>query len=268
MKEHDLFFSMLARKQALDPYGYPGWTMASTEGAAVRRVSMNAHGRDFFVGDLHGMFGLLALLLKERGFNPETDRLFSVGDLIDRGPDNLEALHWLQQPWFHAVLGNHDHMALDAMESEEAQEIWVDYNGGEWVLAADPHELSALRERLAALPYALEIEHPMGRVGVIHADIPPGINWAYFMRRLELERRCEAPQTGIRAVTWGRERLGTYSEDDAPDVEGIDHVICGHTSVRNPLWLGKVAYIDTGAFRTGGCLTVATLNELLGWRDT
>ena len=267
MQEHDLFFSTLARKQALDPYGYPGWAMARTEGAAARRMALNVHGRDFFVGDLHGMFGFLALLLKERGFNPETDRLFSVGDLIDRGPDNLEALHWLQQPWFHAVLGNHDHMALDALESTEAEDIWINVNGGDWAEDADPAALNALRARLAALPYALDIEHRLGRVGVIHADIPPGINWAYFMRRLALERQGDAPQTGIRAVTWGRERMLGCSAEDAPDVAGIAYVICGHTSVRHPQWRGNVAYIDTGAFRSGGSLTVATLDELLDLKD-
>jgi len=266
MNEHDLFFKMLARKQAMDPYGYPNWTIAKTEGAAVRRLPLNVHGRDFFVGDLHGMFGLLALLLKERGFNPKTDRLLSVGDLIDRGPDNLEALHWLQQPWFHAVLGNHDHMALDAVESEEAREIWVDYNGGDWAEDVDPVALNALREQLAALPYALEIEHPLGWVSVIHADIPLDISWSYLMHRLALERRGEVPPIAIRAVTWGRERIQQHAGKYSPEVHGIEHVICGHTSVRSPQWLGNVAYIDTGAFRSGGCLTVATLEELLVWK--
>lgn len=267
MNEDDLFFAMLARKQAIDPYCYPGWTIARTEGAAVRHVPLNVHGRDFFVGDLHGMFGLLALLLRERGFNAETDRLFSVGDLIDRGPDNLEALHWLQQPWFHAVLGNHDHMALDALESTEAEDIWMNFNGGDWAEDADPAALNALRARLAALPYALEIEHSQGRVGVIHADIPLGLSWAYFMRRLTLERQGEAPQTGIRAVTWGRERKLGCSAADALDVTDIAHVICGHTTVDAPTWLGNVAYIDTGAFRSRGCLTLATLDELLAWKN-
>jgi serine/threonine protein phosphatase 1 len=268
MQEDDLFFKMLARKQAMDPYGYPNWTMARTEGAAVRRVSMNAHGRDFFVGDLHGMFGLLALLLKERGFNPETDRLFSVGDLIDRGPDNLEALHWLQQPWFHAVLGNHDHMALDALVSIEAKDIWINFNGGDWAEDADPEQLNALCERLATLPYALEIEHSSGWVGVVHADVPLEISWSYYMHRLTLERRGDAPPIAIRAATWGRERIRTYTKDDAPLVHGIEHVISGHTTVNTPTWLGNVVYVDTGAYRSRGSLTVATLEDLLGWRDT
>jgi len=49
-------------------------------------------------------------------------------------------------------------------------------------------------------------------------------------------------------------------------VHGIEHVICGHTSVRNPQWLGNVTYIDTDAFMSSGYLTVATLKELLAWK--
>ncbi|MCW8994392.1 MAG: protein phosphatase, partial [Psychromonas sp.] len=45
----------------------------------------NDQGRDFFVGDIHGKYGLLMLALSNVNFNANVDRLFSVGDLIDRG---------------------------------------------------------------------------------------------------------------------------------------------------------------------------------------
>ena len=56
-------------------------------GAAVARFEENATGRDFVVGDLHGMFSHLEALLNEVAFDESADRLFSVGDLIDRGPE-------------------------------------------------------------------------------------------------------------------------------------------------------------------------------------
>ena len=79
-----------------------------------RRFARNAAGRDFVVGDIHGMFPALRELLARAGFDEECDRLFSVGDLIDRGPRSREALEWLAQPWFHAVRGNHEQLLLDS----------------------------------------------------------------------------------------------------------------------------------------------------------
>ena len=58
----------------------------------------NKIGRDFIVGDVHGHFKLLELLLKKVDFNERIDRIFSVGDLIDRGPDSIDAVVWLQKP--------------------------------------------------------------------------------------------------------------------------------------------------------------------------
>jgi len=38
------------------------------------------------------------------------DQLFSVGDLVDRGPESHRVLEWLARPWFFAICGNHDFM--------------------------------------------------------------------------------------------------------------------------------------------------------------
>jgi hypothetical protein len=78
----------------------------------VQRYERNVRGRDFVVGDIHGCFDQLRAALDTAGFLPESDRLFSVGDLIDRGPQSTETLQWLAKPWFHACIGNHDDMAL------------------------------------------------------------------------------------------------------------------------------------------------------------
>ena len=69
------------------------------------KIPRNERGRDFAVGDVHGHFSRLQEGLDRLGFDPARDRLFSVGDLVDRGPENEAALEWLAQPWFHAVQG-------------------------------------------------------------------------------------------------------------------------------------------------------------------
>src|SRR3546814_1255791 len=52
----------------------------------------NDIGRDFIVGDLHGCLDLLQAELTRIEFDRSKDRLFSVGDLVDRGPDSMGCL--------------------------------------------------------------------------------------------------------------------------------------------------------------------------------
>lgn len=66
----------------------------------------------YIVGDLHGCRDLLEIELDRVGFDQSRDRLFSVGDLADRGPDSLGCLRLLLEPWFFAVRGNHEDMML------------------------------------------------------------------------------------------------------------------------------------------------------------
>ena len=44
------------------------------------------------------------------GFDKTKDRMFSVGDLPDRGIDSYGTLQLLNESWFYPVLGNHEQM--------------------------------------------------------------------------------------------------------------------------------------------------------------
>ena len=93
-----------------------------------RMVEMNEAGRDFVVGDIHGMFDRVQEALSKVNFDRDRDRLFSVGDLIDRGRQSREVVRFLDQPFVHAVCGNHED-ALLQMHAGSAQpnsEIWLD----------------------------------------------------------------------------------------------------------------------------------------------
>lgn len=81
-------------------------------GPLVARFARNPLGRDLIAGDVHGHFSRLAAALDAVAFDPVRDRLFSVGDLVDRGPESDHALDWLARPWFYAVSGNHEDMAI------------------------------------------------------------------------------------------------------------------------------------------------------------
>ncbi|WP_156803421.1 metallophosphoesterase [Frateuria aurantia] len=46
------------------------------------------------MGEIHGCFSRLEAALALVGFDAGRDRLFAVGDLVDRGPESAEVLNW------------------------------------------------------------------------------------------------------------------------------------------------------------------------------
>ena len=77
----------------------------------VSHVAENARGRDFVVGDVHGCFRTLERALEGLDYDPERDRLFGVGDLVNRGPHSIESLEWLERRFEAVALGNHDRVS-------------------------------------------------------------------------------------------------------------------------------------------------------------
>ncbi|QKE65587.1 symmetrical bis(5'-nucleosyl)-tetraphosphatase [Aquipseudomonas campi] len=64
----------------------------------------------YAVGDLQGCLQPLKCLLERVAFDPAKDRLWLVGDLVNRGPQSLETLRFLytMRDALVCVLGNHD----------------------------------------------------------------------------------------------------------------------------------------------------------------
>jgi serine/threonine protein phosphatase 1 len=205
-----------------------------------KMVKANAVGRDFVVGDVHGMFDRVQDALAKVNFERDRDRLFCVGDLIDRGPQSREVVHFLDQPFVHAVCGNHED-ALLQMHAGSAQpnsEIWLD--GADWWRELSKADRRAVVARLKRLPLVIEVPTPRGNVAFLHADVPRGMNWSDFRVALKTE-----PERIRHTVLWGRGRIGR--EDDA-GVAGIGRVFVGHTVQPDGLRrYGNVYAIDTGA---------------------
>ncbi len=65
---------------------------------------------DYAIGDLQGCFEPLQRLLQHIHFDPDTDRLWFVGDLVNRGPDSLAVLRFIKTLPIapRITLGNHD----------------------------------------------------------------------------------------------------------------------------------------------------------------
>ena len=200
----------------------------------------NLTGRDWVVGDIHGCFATLDLALVEIGFDSSRDRLFSVGDLVDRGPESGRALEYLRKPWFHAVRGNHEQMLLDAAD-ENPRKLYLWWaNGGVWFVEESEEMQAALKASIAALPLVIEVDTPAGAVGIVHADVPKKMSWPVFVEALE----GGDPKT-VETALWGRNRaMGRVRRG----VEGVGRVFCGHTPMMGGIRsIGNVFCIDTGA---------------------
>lgn len=100
-------YSLLCRSEYLDEHVSPSLGLIIM---SVAHFSQNTLGRDIAVGDIHGCFSKLKTSLKRIRFDPSKDRLFSVGDLVDRGPESHHVLEWLDLSWFHAICGNHEQL--------------------------------------------------------------------------------------------------------------------------------------------------------------
>ena len=96
----------------------------------VSHVAENARGRDFVVGDVHGCFRTLERALAELDFDPGRDRLFGVGDLVNRGPHSVAALEWLERRFEAVALGNHNRAVLRWFETPFGT---LPPSGSEWL---------------------------------------------------------------------------------------------------------------------------------------
>jgi len=215
----------------------------------IRRMKMkygiNENGRDFVVGDLHGCMELLQGKLREVEFDFLADRLFSVGDLIDRGPDSMDCLYLINSDWFYPVQGNHEDMMLKVILDGSACSHWVQ-NGGGWFLREDNDELKYLCEKVRELPYSITVETRNGDVGICHSQAPSH-DWA----------DTEAPtERDVQVMLWARE---TVYQPNSEAIEGVSKTYHGHTILDEPLTIANMNFIDTGAFHTGN-LTMVQIN--------
>ena len=221
----------------------------------ISYFSLNTKGRDYVIGDIHGRYDLVYEALKRVNFNTDNDRLFCVGDLIDRGELSFHVLEFLQWPFVHAIRGNHEDILLDLYKDDEPPtEERIAYIGAgvglSWWLDVAPERRQLILAALRKLPLVAEIETLRGQVGLIHADIDEDISWSEFKSEVN-----KGNNHVIQEALWGRTRLGN---NIVKQVEGIGRIFVGHTVQSNVKKLANVIGIDTGAV-FNQYLTIASL---------
>jgi serine/threonine protein phosphatase 1 len=210
----------------------------------VVRHAANVTGRDFVVGDVHGCVDALRYLLREIGFDGERDRLFSVGDLVDRGTDSLAAIDLIDKPWFYPVLGNHEDSLIAVANGTMRRHAWYAI-GGAWAETLGDDQLGALAARLVKLPLVRVVGEGETRFNVLHAE--------FFGSDADLDAENFSDEARNQLL-WGRSLA--LNNADPSRQEGLSPTYVGHTPTRVVKQIGSQIYIDTGAFASEGRLTI------------
>lgn len=251
----------------------------------LKTLGANLLGKDYVIGDLHGSYSVFENLLKNINFNPLTDRIISVGDLTDRGPESLKCLGLLREPWFHAVLSNHEQMMLHKFFGGFMGMYWYQ-NGGEWGMEAyndfvatktlstrvpqdSSSELFDLLELTKELPFLITVTTAaQKKFHILHAELPARggtITDTELADPVTVFRLATIQRGDGDAFLWSRNIFANFYCRDLDERDEIladiknnnsdrifndrlSHIISGHTILQQPMTIIGQTNIDTGAY--------------------
>lgn len=220
-----------------------------------RQPSLPRGLRIYAIGDVHGRFDLLALLLdrvrQDAALNPaKSTKLIFLGDVVDRGPDSAPVVQTLMAATHSDNLivlrGNHEQTMLAALSGDrDAVDIWLRF-GGDATLRSwgvSEADLKGGREALIEIGRAkvgddvlnwlrsLPLSHRSGDFFFVHAGVRP-----------ECRLSAQEPVD----LMWIREEfLESTDMHEAVIVHGHSISEVGPEILRHRIG------IDTGAYRTG-----------------
>jgi len=223
------------------------------------------HGPFDIIGDVHGCFDELAVLLGELGYqirpdgsgaaHPDGRRAFFVGDLVDRGPATPAVLRlvmgMVDDGDALCIPGNHEAKLLRALRGRR---VTVTHGLAETLaqLAGQPPEFAARVETfIDGLVSHLVLDD--GKLVVAHAGL-----------RADMQGRASG---AVRSFALYGDTTGETDEFGLPvryawaeDYRGDAMVVYGHTPVPEATWLNRTICIDTGCV-FGGKLTALRYPE-------
>lgn len=201
--------------------------------------------RRIIIGDVHGHYNGLMTLLEAIAPGSE-DRVYFLGDLIDRGPESSKVVEFVIANSYTCLLGNHEQLLLDSFLNGKTQaqvlQVWL-YSGGHATVAsyAESRISSYHLDWMRTLPTHLDL----GDIWLVHAGVHPEMPIA--------EQTADE-------FCWIRDKFHSIPKPYFPD----KLIITGHTitfTLPN-VEPGKIARgqgwldIDTGAYhRRSGWLT-------------
>ena len=170
----------------------------------------------YAIGDIQGCLTPMRCLLNEVSFNRKTDRLWLVGDIVNRGPESLQTLRYIKSlgECVTLVLGNHE-LHLLAVANGHKQSSRSDTL--EDILAApDLDDLLRWLRRQKILHHDPQLQFTM-----VHAGIPP--QW----KLKEACQRAAELETVLQGKDFNRflsEMYGNQPDCWDPDLRGHDRL--------------------------------------------
>jgi len=251
----------------------------------------------YAIGDVQGCFDELQALLSRLEFDARRDRLWFVGDLVNRGPKSLEVLRFVRDLGERAVsvLGNHDlHLVCvfeghekprrsdtlgPVLEARDARELvdWlrtrpmmhVDRNyvmvhAGllpQWTVAQASALADEVVRALAAPNYGEFLAHLYGGAPDRWDDALAGWDRLRVLVNAMTRMRFCTRQGRMNVRAKGREAPSGYLPwFDARPQRDEPPIICGHWSTLGLKLSDRLAAIDTGCV-WGGSLTALRLDD-------
>ncbi len=211
-------------------------------------------GKVYAVGDIHGCYNLLMNRLFEISFDFDNDLLVAVGDLVDRGTQNIQCVELLSMPWFTSVMGNHEDLCIGGLSNESYKQCHIE-NGGQWFYRLDGQLMYNIAKVFSELPVVLEVNHNGKKYGFVHGHIEQN-DWDEFKKSFS-QPSARSPS---HVAMWGRDRI---NPDDLryTTVSGVDAVIMGHTVTPKSIKRDNCYYIDTGAVHWA-TMTILDLSKI------
>ena len=193
----------------------------------------------FAIGDVQGCFDELQQLLQKCSFGKK-DRLWFVGDLVNRGPKSLEVLRFVRDLGSRAVtiLGNHDLHLITQFEGFERRR--KDDTFQDVLEARDARQLvDWLRGR--------PMMHAAGDCAMVHAGLLP--QWT-IAKALKLAKEVEAALSGSGYRDFLRNLYGSKPDVWSDSLDGWDRlrvIVNAMTRMRFCTKRGKMEFHAKGA---------------------
>lgn len=174
---------------------------------------------DYAIGDLQGCYDPLQRLLNAIDFDDKSDKLWFVGDLVNRGPQSLAVLRFIRSlpvvP--NITLGNHDLHLLSSLFTDSP---WRGHDDTiqEILEAEDGEELGHWLRKQSLLCYSAELN-----VVMTHAGIAP--TWD-LPRAQALARELEQVLSGDSFKAFLNQMYGNEPDTWSEHLTGIDRLRC------------------------------------------
>ena len=183
----------------------------------------------YICSDIHGLYDRYEKLLKTIDLQ-ENDRLYILGDVIDRGPDGIRILQdMMKRPNIIPFMGNHEHMMLMYLYGYDRNAWMLDCNGGDVTYAAfsrlSSDEQKEIISYLNNMWAVINLNVQGHRYSLSHIGV--------FEEDRDLRADFDSPGTDIwklQKLVWGMspyelERIKTYPEELCPTVFVSGHIV-------------------------------------------